>query len=85
VGLALYLFQLGSRRQLDFDLEAAGTCVLANLNRLADTQHATRPVHDTLDYFNTENPIPHSWGDLQLLDELISALDNGGRDEEDVV
>jgi hypothetical protein len=50
-GIALYLFQLGSRRQLDFDLEASGTCVLANLNRLADTAHDTRPVHDTLDHF----------------------------------
>ena len=50
-GLALYLFQLGSRRQLDFDLEADGTCVLTNLNRLAQTDHSTRPVHDTLDHF----------------------------------
>jgi hypothetical protein len=50
-GIALYLFQLGSRRQLDFDLAATGTSVLTNLNRLADTAHATRPVHDTLDYF----------------------------------
>jgi hypothetical protein len=50
-GIALYLFQLSSRRQLDFELDAAGTCVLTNLNRLADTDHDTRPVHDTLDYF----------------------------------
>lgn len=50
-GIALYLFQLGSRRQLDFDLDANGTYVLDNLNRLADTAHTTRPVHDTLDYF----------------------------------
>jgi hypothetical protein len=50
-GLALYLFQLGSRRQLDFDLAATDTCVLSNLNRLAQTQHTTRPVHDTLDHF----------------------------------
>jgi hypothetical protein len=50
-GLSLYLFQLGSRRQLDFDLEAAGTHVLDNLNRLAGTEQHTRPVHDTLDYF----------------------------------
>src|SRR5271157_4781878 len=33
-GLSLYLFQLGSRRQLDFDLDARGTQVLRNLNRL---------------------------------------------------
>jgi hypothetical protein len=50
-GIALYLFQLGSRRQLDFDLQACGTHVLTNLNRLAGTAQATRPVHDTLDYF----------------------------------
>ena len=50
-GLWLYLAQLGSRRQLDFQLDAWGTHVLANLNRLAGTQQSTRPVHDTLDYF----------------------------------
>jgi hypothetical protein len=50
-GIALYLFQLSSRRQLDFELDAEGTCVLTNLNRLAETDHNTRPVHDTLDYF----------------------------------
>jgi hypothetical protein len=50
-GIALYLFQLGSRRQLDFDLDAHDTHVLDNLNRLAQTQQTTRPVHDTLDHF----------------------------------
>src|SRR5439155_1066930 len=50
-GIALYLFQLGSRRQLDFDLDADDTQVLDNLNRLAQTQQTTRPVHDTLDHF----------------------------------
>jgi hypothetical protein len=50
-GISLYLFQLGSRRQLDFDLDARGTQVLHNLNRLAQTQQETRPVHDTLDHF----------------------------------
>ena len=50
-GIALYLFQLGSRRQLDFELHADGTWVLDNLNRLAGTDQATRPVHDTLDYY----------------------------------
>jgi hypothetical protein len=50
-GIALYLFQLGSRRQLDFDLDADDTPVLENLNRLAQTQQTTRPVHDTLDHF----------------------------------
>ena len=50
-GLWLFLAQLGSRRQLDFDLDAAGTQVLHNLNLLAGTRQVTRPVHDTLDYF----------------------------------
>jgi len=50
-GISLYLFQLGSRRQLDFDLDARGTQVLNNLNRLAQTEQETRPVHDTLDHF----------------------------------
>ncbi len=50
-GLWLYLAQLGSRRQLDCQLDAWGTHVLDNLNRLAGTAHTTRPVHDTLDYF----------------------------------
>jgi hypothetical protein len=36
-GLALYRLHLGSRRPLDFDLDARGTDVLQNLNRLAQT------------------------------------------------
>lgn len=50
-GICLYLFGLGSRRQGDFRLDARGTAVLANLNRLAGTQQRTRPVHGTLDHF----------------------------------
>jgi hypothetical protein len=50
-GLALYLLQLGSRRQLDYDLRDGGAPVLANLNRLAETAQTTLPVHDTLDHF----------------------------------
>jgi hypothetical protein len=50
-GIALYLFQLGSRRQLDYDLRGGGAPVLANLNRLAETEQTTLPVHDTLDHF----------------------------------
>jgi hypothetical protein len=50
-GIWLYLLHLGSRRQLDFDLSAVGTQVLANVNWLAGTAQETRPVHDTLDYF----------------------------------
>ena len=50
-GLHLYLLQLGSRRQLDFELRDGGPHVLANLNRLAGTEQTTLPVHDTLDHF----------------------------------
>jgi hypothetical protein len=50
-GIALYLLQLGSRRQLDFDLRDGGAPVLANLNHLAETTQTTLPVHDTLDHF----------------------------------
>lgn len=50
-GLALYLLQLSARRQLDFELREGGAPVLANLNRLAQTDQTTLPVHDTLDHF----------------------------------
>jgi hypothetical protein len=50
-GFHLYLLQLGSRRQLDFELRDGGPQVLANLNRLAETAQSTLPVHDTLDHF----------------------------------
>jgi hypothetical protein len=50
-GIALYLLQLGSRRQLDYELRDGGLPVLANLNRLAQTKQTTLPVHDTLDHF----------------------------------
>ena len=50
-GLHLYLLQLGSRRQLDYELRDGGPHVLANLNRLAGTEQTTLPVHDTLDHF----------------------------------
>ena len=43
--------KLGSRRQLDFELDDQGTQVLANLNRLAGTQQDRRPVNKTLNDF----------------------------------
>src|SRR5437879_3005407 len=49
IGLFLFLGKLGSRRQIDFQLGEVGTCVLANLNRLAGTQQKTMPVNQTLD------------------------------------
>ena len=56
-GLCLYLFQLGSRRQLDYELRDGGPLVLANLNRLAQTRQTTLPVHDTLDHFLGHVPL----------------------------
>jgi hypothetical protein len=50
-GLALFLCKLGSRRQLDYQLNSDGPEVLANLNRLAGTRQQTRPVNKTLEYF----------------------------------
>jgi len=45
------VFKLGSRRQLDYQLNTDGPEVLANLNRLAGTQQTTRPVNKTLNDF----------------------------------
>ena len=56
-GIALYLLQLGSRRQLDYDRREGGPQVLTNLNRLAETQQTTLPVHDTLDHFLGHVPL----------------------------
>jgi hypothetical protein len=50
-GLALFLFKLGSRRQLDYQLGGDSPQVLANLNRLAGTRQKTTPVNGTLNYF----------------------------------
>jgi hypothetical protein len=63
-GLSLFLFRLGSCRQLDFQLDSLGTRVLDNLNRLAQTQQTTRPVYDTLNYFLAgTGAVP--WADLR--------------------
>jgi hypothetical protein len=56
-GILLYLLQLGSRRQLDYDLRDGGPQVLANLNRLAQAGQTTLPVHDTLDHFVGHVPL----------------------------
>jgi len=50
-GLSLFLCKLGSRRQLDYQLNTDGPEVLDNLNRLAGTAQQTRPVNQTLEYF----------------------------------
>jgi hypothetical protein len=79
-GISLYVFQLGSRRQLDFDLDACGTKVLHNLNRLAETEQDTRPVHDTLDQFlGHTGAAAYAWLRTRMLRRLIrmKALDAG--------
>ncbi len=77
-GIALYLLQLGSRRQLDYDLRDGGPPVLANLNRLAQTEQTTLPVHDTLDHFLEHVPLA-DWERLrtQMVQRLLrmKALD----------
>jgi hypothetical protein len=50
-GLCLFLCKLSSRRQLDYQLNTDGPEVLANLNRLAGTAQASRPVNRTLEYY----------------------------------
>jgi hypothetical protein len=50
-GLCLFMFKLGSKRQLDFDLRDLETEMLNNLNRLAGTRQETLPVDGTLDHF----------------------------------
>jgi hypothetical protein len=50
-GLLLFLGKLGSRRALDSRCDADGPQLLANLNRLADTEQKSRPVNKTLEYF----------------------------------
>jgi hypothetical protein len=77
-GIALYLFQLGSRRQLDYELRQDGPEVLANLNRLAETKQESLPVHDTLDHFLEHVPLT-GWERLraQMVQRLLrmKALD----------
>jgi hypothetical protein len=48
-GILLFVGKLGSRRQLDFKYREKGTCVLDNLNRLAQTEQDSLACNDTLD------------------------------------
>lgn len=47
--ILLFVGKLGSRRQLDFKYREQGVSVLANVNRLAETNQKTVPHNDTLD------------------------------------
>jgi hypothetical protein len=78
-GLSLFLFHLGSRRQLDYDLRDEETEVLGNANRLAHTEQDTLPVHKTLNHFlGHVGAAPYARGRRDLLRELIrmKALDD---------
>ena len=58
LGLGIFLFRLGARRQLDFELggdSEQNRLVLDNVNRLAETEQDTLPVHRTLDHYVTEH------------------------------
>jgi hypothetical protein len=77
-GLSLFLFKLGSRRQLDYQLNTDGPEVLHNLNRLAGTAQTTRPVNKTLNYFLVRTGTPAVAGlRTQMVRRLIrmKALD----------
>jgi len=77
-GIDLYLFQLGARRQLDYELRDGGALVLANLNRLAQAEQTTLPVHDTLDHFLGHVQLTGwEWLRTQLVQRLLrmKALD----------
>jgi hypothetical protein len=50
-GLLLFLCRLGSRRQLDYELRDLESCVLANLNALAQTRVECLPVDGTLAHY----------------------------------
>ncbi|MGH6649454.1 hypothetical protein [Aquabacterium sp.] len=50
-GLLLFGLGLGSRRSADNDLRDLECAILANLNRLADTEQKSLPVTKTLDHF----------------------------------
>lgn len=49
-GLAMFLCEMGSRRQIDFDLREIEGFMLDNLNRLTGCKLQTLPVHKTLDH-----------------------------------
>ena len=77
-GLALYIFQLGARRQLDFELDCRDSDILANLNRLAKTEQDTRPVNKTLHHFLGHTGVtPYADLRRQMVQRLIrsKALD----------
>jgi hypothetical protein len=58
LGLALFLFRLGARRQLDYELGGdpeQDAILLGNVNRLANTEQDSVPVHRTLAHYVTDH------------------------------
>ena len=49
-GLLLFAFELGSRRQIDYDIREMEGAMLENLNRLAGAKQESLPVHDTVEH-----------------------------------
>lgn len=79
-GIFLFACNLGSRRQLDYQLGQDETAhALNNLNRLANTNQKATPVHNTLNNF-VGGVGPTAFGDLrtQMMNRLIrmKALDS---------
>jgi hypothetical protein len=71
-GLQLFLCKLGSRRQLDYQLNTDGPQLLGNLNRLAHTAQDSRPVNKTLDHFlGGVGPAPLAALEQRLVNRLI--------------
>ena len=71
-GLWLFLGKLGSRRALDSRFDSDGPELLANLNRLADTEQDSRPVNKTLEYFlRRSGSEPLAGLQQQCVDRLI--------------
>jgi hypothetical protein len=75
LGLGIFLFRLGARRQLDYELGGDSVqdgLVLDNVNRLAQTDQDSLPVHRTLDHYVTEHM---GWEPLaQLRTEMVRRM-----------
>jgi hypothetical protein len=71
-GLLLFVGKLGSRRQLDFKYREQDTCVLGNLNCLAQTEQDSIPCNDTLDdYLALVGTAPIASMRARMMDRLI--------------
>jgi hypothetical protein len=58
LGLGLFLFRLGARRQLDYELGGDAEqdkILLGNVNRLAHAEQDSVPVHRTLDHYVSDH------------------------------